>query len=82
MDPMLEDGFFGNVQIIGEQDGAAEQELKRKLVELLKGEPSVQKAYLCRANYQNEPSIRVVLLLKVTEEIARVREAIGKIFAS
>ena len=52
------------IRFIGEQDGPAEFDLKARFVELLRGEPSVQRAYLALAEHGDGSSAHVTLCLK------------------
>jgi hypothetical protein len=52
------------INFIGEQDGPSERELKASLVELFRGEPTVERAYLARVDYDDETGVHVALCVK------------------
>jgi hypothetical protein len=76
------------VRFIGEQDGPAECELKARFVELLRGEPSVQRAYLALAEHGDGSSAHVTLCLKCSTEneerslLPKLAEIFGTMFNS
>jgi hypothetical protein len=51
-------------KFIGEQDGAAERDLKARFGELLRHEPMVERAYLARAEHRDGTGVHVTLAIK------------------
>ena len=52
------------IKFSGEQDGAAEHDLKVRFIELFRHEPTVERAYLARADYGDATGIHVALSVK------------------
>jgi hypothetical protein len=76
-----------SVRFIGEQDGPTESDLKARFVELLRGEPSVQRAYLALAEHGDGSSAHVTLCLKCSTEedrslLPKLAEIFGNMFNS
>lgn len=72
-----------HVLFLGEQDGAAERELKGKLVTCFSIVDEVRAAYLVRVSYTETPSPQIALCLRGgTERTAELTECIGKTFTS
>jgi hypothetical protein len=75
------------VKFIGEQDGPTESDLKARFVELLRGEPSVQRAYLALAEHGDGLSGHVTLCLKCSTKedrslLPKLAEIFGNMFNS
>ena len=70
------------VRFICEQDGASEQELKRKLTDFFQNRETVTKAYLAAVEYGTS-TITVALCLRVlANPDTSLVESIGDLFAS
>ena len=52
------------IKFIGEQDGPPERELKDQIIELFRGQPTVQRAYLARTDYGDTRGVNVALCVK------------------
>jgi hypothetical protein len=71
------------IHFLGEQDGASEQELKQKLVELLSGVKIIKAAYLAIADYQDGSAPSIVLCLRSERGAdTELVGSIGEIFSS
>jgi hypothetical protein len=76
------------VRFIGEQDGPAECDLKARFVELLRREPSVQRAYLALAEHGDGSSAHATLCLKCSPKkedrslLPKLAEIFGNMFNS
>jgi hypothetical protein len=70
-------------RFLGEQDGSPERELKLHIATLLKGEPSVHRAYLARVLYDCAPSWDVALCIAATNPNAQeLNNRVGRVFAA
>ena len=72
------------VRFTGEQDGPAERDLKDRLVELLRGEPIVKRAYLACAEHGDGSGVHITLCLKCSPrtEDASLSPKLAGIFGS
>jgi hypothetical protein len=71
------------ILLIREQDGPPERELKRRLAELFRRDPSVKAAYLARVSYVEAGPLSVALCLRAQRgPDTSVTEKVGQIFAS
>jgi hypothetical protein len=70
------------IHFVGEQDGAVERELKTKLSELFATRQQVQRAYLVRVRYGNEPAINVALALIASAQQEELVAEVGQLFHS
>ena len=76
------------VRFVGEQDGPAERDLKARFVELLRGEPGVQRAYLALAEHGEGSTAHVTLCLRCSTNkedrslLTKLAEIFGNMFNS
>jgi hypothetical protein len=75
------------VRFVGEQDGPSERDLKGRFVELFRGEPSVERAYLARAEHGDESGVHVTLCLKCSPAedsslLPKLADIFGNMFGS
>jgi hypothetical protein len=78
-----EESYHSMIRFLGEQDGSPERELKSHIAALLKGEPSVHRAYLARLLYDCEPLWHVALCIAAKNQNAHeLNERIGRVFAA
>jgi hypothetical protein len=71
------------LEFLGEQDGAAERQLKDALVALFRRDPTVDRAYLARVRYDGTTNGVMLGLLTDSDEDSEVLvEQAGKAFAS
>jgi len=76
------------VRFVGEQDGPAERDLKAQLVELLRGEPSVQRAYLALTEQGDGSTAHVTLCLRCSTNkedrslLTKLAQIFGNMFNS
>jgi type III secretion system (T3SS) SseB-like protein len=74
--------LFRKVRPLGEQNGPVERDLKAQITPLLRAEATIKRAYLCRATYDPEPEVNVVLCLIAPEENLELIQHINRVFAS
>jgi hypothetical protein len=74
---------ISRVTFLGEQDGPAERELESRLIELLRSELRISRAYLARVNYSDPAGDSVALCVRCAPPpCSQIVERVGKIFAS
>jgi len=75
-----------NVEILGDQDGIPERELKARLSELFAGNANIASAYLSRIRYPGDPDPVVALCIRgsgtQSEMADRVQEVFRQMFAT
>jgi hypothetical protein len=73
----------GEVRFIAEQDGAIEQDLKRRLIEIFQNTNTVTKAYLAAVDYGDLTTYSVALCLRSpSKPDSALVDRIGAVFAS
>lgn len=75
--------FVPRLQFKAEQDGPAEQELKRRLIPLFGAQRNILRAYLARVGYGNSEVSSVALcLVPKTGIVLGMEEKVAKVFSS
>ena len=70
------------IKFLGEQDGSPERDLKSRFINLFREKPTIQRAYLARADYGDATGANVALCVKssASEDMALV-SGVSAIFA-
>ena len=70
------------ITFVGEQDGRPERDLKSRFTTILRGEVSISRAYLAKADYGDDTGINVVLCVRSSSgEYPTLNPKIGAVFA-
>ena len=81
--PKLQPLQVSEVTFLGEQDGEAEKEFKRRLLDCFATSTTLHQAFLVRARYGNSPEVRIVLAMEANPGGHVVlRERAYKVFAN
>lgn len=75
--------FVPQLQFKAEQDGPAEQDLKRRLIPLFRSQRNILRAYLARVGYGDSKVSSVALcLVPKTGIVLETEEKVAKVFSS